>query len=93
MKTKYQRMTKEEKKILIKEYKNTEKGLYMLNKLRNLLIIGFLSYAYSIYLIITAKNIWNYVSAVTLLIAGCVFTVASLKLKSKNLNKFAIKRK
>ena len=93
MKNKYQRMSKEEKKKLIIEYKNTEKGKYMVQKLRNLIIIGVISYFYAIYLILSSKNIWNYISAGMLLVAGCIFIVASVKLKNKNLNKFAIKKK
>ena len=93
MKNKYQRMSKEEKKKLIIEYKNTEKGKYMMQKLRNLIIIGVISYFYAIYLILSSKNIWNYISAGMLLAAGCIFIVASVKLKNKNLNKFAIKKK
>ena len=56
MKNKYQRMSKEEKKKLIIEYKNTEKGKYMMQKLRNLIIIGVISYFYAIYLILSSKN-------------------------------------
>ena len=48
---------------------------------------------YAIYLIITSENIWNYISAGMLLLAGCIFIVASIKLRIKNLNKFAIKKK
>ena len=92
MKNKYQRMSKEEKKNLIIEYKKTEKGKYLMEKLRNLLIIGILSYIYSFYLIITAENVWDYIAASSLLLAGCVFIVASLKLRIKKLNKFAIKK-
>lgn len=86
-------MTKEEKKQLINKYKSTEKGKYLMDKLRNVLICGILSYIYAVYLIITAENIWNYIGAVGLLIAGCVFIVGSIKLRGKNLNKFAIKNK
>lgn len=93
MKNKYQRMIKEEKKKIINEYKNTEKGKYLLDKLRNLIIIGVLSYFYAIYLIITAENVWNYIVAGSLLLAGCIFIIASLKLRIKNLNKFAINKK
>ncbi len=93
MKNKYQRMTKDEKKKLINDYKKTEKGNYLLKKLRNLIVIGVLSYFYAIYLIITSENIWNYISAGMLLLAGCIFIVASIKLRIKNLNKFAIKKK
>jgi hypothetical protein len=93
MKNKYQRMTKKEKKELIAEYKKTEKGNYLLKKLNNVIIIGVISYFYAIFLIITADNIWNYISAAGLLIAGCIFIIASLKLRIKNLNKFAIKKK
>ena len=93
MKNKYQRMTKEEKKQLIKEYKSTEKGAYLMSKLKNVLVCGILSYIYAVYLIITAENIWSYIGAGGLLIAGCVFIVGSIKLRGKNLNQYAIKKK
>ena len=93
MKNKYQRMSKDEKKALIKEYKNTEKGKYILGKIRNVLIYGIISYIYAVYLIITAENIWSYIGAGSLLIAGCIFIVGSIKLRSKNLNQYAIKKK
>lgn len=92
MKNKYQRMTKEEKKALIIEYKKDSFGSAMIKRLTRLLIIGILSYAYAIFLVVTAENIWHYISASGLLIAGCVFIIGSLKLKIKNLNTFAIKK-
>ena len=93
LKNKYQRMTKDQKHALLIEYKNTEKGGYILSKLRNVFIIGILSYAYAVYMFITADKVWDYVGATSLIIAGCVFVGSSIKLKNKNLNKFAIKKK
>lgn len=93
LKNKYQRMTKDQKHALLIEYKNTEKGKYMLSKLRNVFIIGIISYIYSIYLFITANKIWEYISAGILIIFGCIFIIASSKLRVKNLNQFAIKKK
>lgn len=93
LKTKYQRMSKDEKKQLVSEYKNTEKGKYLLTKLRNVVIIGIISYAYAIYLILDAKNIWNYISAGGLLIAGAVFIVSSIRLRIKYLTMYAVRKK
>ena len=92
MKTKYQRMSKDEKKILLERYKKTEKGKYIFSKLRNVLICGILSYAYAIYLVIDAKNIWSYIGAGGLFVAGCIFIVASIRLRIKELTKFAVKK-
>ena len=80
MKTKYQRMSKEEKKQLVNDYKKTEKGKYMLEKLRNVLICGILLYVYSIYLIITAESKWNYIYAGGLLLFGSFFIFMSVNI-------------
>ena len=93
MKTKYQRMSKEEKKLLLKRYKNTEKGKYIMSKIRNVFIYGILSYVFAVYLLIDAKNIWSYIGAFGLLIFGSVFIVASIRLYIKNLTRFAVKGK
>ena len=93
MKTKYQRMTKEEKKKLLIDYKKTEKGKYIMEKLRNALICGILLYAYAIYMLVTAKNIWSYIGAGGLFLFGCIFIVVSIRLKIKNLTKFAVNRR
>lgn len=90
MKNKYQRMTKEEKKEIIGKYRKTEKGKYLMAKLKNVMICGIISYVYAIYLIIDAKNIWSYIGALGVFIFGCVFIVSSIRLRNKNLNKFAI---
>lgn len=93
MKTKYQRMTKEEKKQLLKEYEQTEKGSYILKKLRNVMIVGILSYLYAIYLIITSDSIAYYISAGVLLVIACIFIILSIRLKTKNLTMFAVRKK
>ena len=93
MKTKYQRMSKEEKKQLLNDYKKTDNGKYILSKLRNVLICGLLLYAYSIYLVITSKEVWNYIYAGGLFAFGCFFIFMSIRLKIKNLTKFAVRKK
>ncbi|MBE6161526.1 MAG: hypothetical protein E7158_04865 [Firmicutes bacterium] len=93
MKNKYQRMSREEKKALIAEYKQTEKGKFLLEKLRNVLISGILLFASSIYLIVTADKVWGYVGAGGLMIIACIFTFASIRLRIKNLNLFAVRGK
>ena len=93
MKTKYQRMSKEEKKILVERYKKTEKGKYVMSKIRNVFIYGVLSYGFAVYLFIDAKNIWSYIGASGLLLFGSIFIVASIRLRIKNLTRFAVKGK
>ena len=93
MKTKYQRMSKEEKKQLLNEYKNTKNGSYVLKKLRNVLIYGIILYIYAIYLLVTAEKIWNYIAAGGLFIVACIFVFMSVKLRIKNLTTFAVKKK
>lgn len=93
MKNKYQRMSKDEKKILIQRYKKTEKGNYLLTKLRNVLFCGIILYGYAVYLVIAAKNIWAYIGAASLFVIACTFTISSIRLRIKYLNRFAIKGK
>ena len=93
MKNKYQRMSKEEKKALIKRYKQTEKGKYILAKLRNVLIYGIALYAFAVYLIIDAKNIWSYIGAGCLVVIGGIFIVVSIRMRFKNLSMYAVRGK
>lgn len=93
MKNMYQRMSKIEKKDILNKYKKTPKGKYIIGKLRNLLIIGIISYIYAVYLFISSKNVWDYISAGTLFIGGCIFIISSIKLKIRNLNNYIINKK
>ena len=95
MKNKYQRMNKEEKEKLKKEFIKTKQGKDLMFRLKRLLIIGILGVICSIVLYIVAfiskEDIFDYISASLLLIASIIFIIGSIKLKGKHLNNFAIK--
>ncbi len=98
MKTKYQRMNKEEKKNLIEEYKKTTKGKESLSRLNRIMIIGLIGLIYGIgealYSYIKDEiKISDYLTIIPLLIASFIFIIMSFNLRKKELNKFAIKRK
>ncbi|MCI9279694.1 MAG: hypothetical protein HFJ02_02705 [Bacilli bacterium] len=98
MKTKYQRMNKEEKKNLIEEYKKTTKGKEMLSRLNRILAIGLIGLIYGVGLALYLYSkdgikINDYLTIIPLLIASFIFIIMSLNLRKKELNKFAIKRK
>jgi hypothetical protein len=94
MKTKYERMNKEEKKKLIEKYKKTKEGASLLKRLNRLNIIGIIGIIFSILLIIISLkdfNILDYLTIIPLFLASILFIIMSYKLKKKVLNKFAIK--
>ncbi len=98
MKTKYQRMNKEEKKNLIEEYKKTTKGKEVLSRLNRILAIGLIGLIYGVGLALYLYSkdgikINDYLTIIPLLIASFIFIIMSLNLRKKELNKFAIKRK
>lgn len=96
MKTKYQRMTKNEKKEIQDKYYKTENGKAMKNRLTRLLITGTMGILFSLYLFYTnytndGNNIWEYILSSILLVASIIFIIGSFKIKYKVLNKEAIK--
>ena len=96
MKNKYQRMNKQEKKDIREKYYKTEDGKTMYNRLTSLLITGSMGIIFALYLTYSnytkdGNNIWEYLIAAILLIASIIFIIGSLKIKTKVLNKFAIK--
>ena len=96
LKTKYERMKKSEKQNLIQEYKKTEKGKEMMNRLLRLNIIGGLLILYAIYYFISNySNLkWtDYLISIPILCIGCFFIIMSYRLRKKVLNNFAIKKK
>ena len=97
MKNKYQRMSKEEKKKLIEDYKKTELGKNNLFRFKRLLIIGIIGIVFAIVECLVAyfnkDDIWDYISAGILFIASIIFVVGSIRIKGKQLNNFAIKKK
>ena len=96
MKTKYDRMTKEEKKKLVEKYKRTEAGLAMMNRLLRLQITGIISFVLSIGLFVfhfKTIEMMDYLTIIPLFLASLLFMMMSYKLKRKVLNKFAVKNK
>ena len=96
LKTKYERMKKEEKQKLIQEYKKTGKGKEMMNRLLRLNIIGGLLIVYAIYTSVSNfSNLkWtDYCISIPIFCIGCFFIIMSYRLRKKVLNNFAIKKK
>ena len=94
MKTKYERMTKEEKKELKELYKKTSNGKVMLDRLFRVNIVGFLLLLYAVYFFLSHIESlkWSdYVISIPIFIIGLVFLILSYRLKKKVLNQFAIK--
>lgn len=96
MKTKYQRMTKEEKKEIQEKYYKTEAGQAMKNRLIRLIITGTMGILFSIFLIYSnytkdGNDIWQYILAGILLVASIIFIIGSINIRHKVLNKYAIK--
>ena len=96
MKNKYQRMNKEEKKEIQNKYYATNEGKAMKNRLIRLSIIGIMGILFSIYLIYSnytqdGNSIWQYIMSGILIIASLIFIIGSINIRSKVLNKYAIK--
>ena len=96
MKTKYERMSKEEKKKTLENYKKTYAGKAMMVRLTRLIIIGILGLLYSAFLFVyDFKDLkWSdYLVIVPLVLISIFFIVMAIRLKKKVLNQFAIKKK
>lgn len=96
MKTKYQKMNKEEKLEIQNKYYATEAGKAMKSRLTRLLIVGFMGIIFSAYLAYSnytndGNSIWQYIMAGILLIASLTFIIGSIKIRHKVLNKYATK--
>lgn len=94
IKTKYDRMTKEEKKNIREKYKKTEAGSAMFARLLRLQIIGIVSFFFSIGLLgfqWDTLRITDYLLIILLFLASVLFIMMSYKLKKKVLNQFIIK--
>lgn len=94
MKTKYERMTKEEKKELKEFYKKTSNGKVMCDRLMRVNIVGILLLLYAVYSFVShidALKWSDYVISIPIFIIGLVFLILSYRLKKKVLNQFAIK--
>ena len=96
LKTKYERMSKEEKKEVVVNYKKTEAGRVMMMRLLRLIIIGLLGFLYSIYWLISHLSDlqWtDYLVIVPLTLISIFFIVMAFRLRKKVLNQFVIKKK
>ncbi len=95
LKTKYEKMSKKEKKKIVEVYKQTETGKKMMIRLLRLNIIGVLGILYTIFLFVYEfKTIeWSdYMIIVPLLVISIFFLFMSYRLRKKVLNQFAIKK-
>lgn len=97
MKIKYKRLSKEEKKKVIAEYKKTDAGKVMYTRLTRLFIIGILGIIYSIwYFVYDYSNydltISDLLIIIPLFLASFFFILMAYKLRIKNLNDYAIKK-
>ena len=97
MKIKYKRMSKNEKKELIKDYRATDKGKNMYIRLIRLTIIGIIGIIYSIcyfsyeYLN-NSLSLSDYLLTIPLFLASIFFILMAYKLRIKVLNNYAIKK-
>lgn len=96
IKTKYDKLTKDEKKKIIEKYKKTDAGLAMMNRLTRLLFTGIVGIVLAIGLFIyeyKTIEMTDYLILVPLFFASILFIMMSFKLKRKVLNQFMIKNK
>lgn len=96
MKTRYQRLSKEEKKQCKNAYYNTNAGKMMNIRLFRLSLTGIIGILFSAFIITNNylnNNVdWTtWVCSIPLAIASIIFIIASFILRRKNLNMFAIK--
>ena len=96
MKTKYDQLTREDKKNLQIKYKKTEAGSLMLERLVRLQIIGIAGLLLAVGLFLfqfKTLKITDYLIIIPLFLASILFLMMSFKLKKKVLNQFLLKRK
>ena len=97
LKTKFQRMNKEEKKKAISRYYKTDLGKENAMRFKRLLIVGLLCLAWGIYLFIDAiikgGNYWSYSLATCMVIFGLIFLIGRVKIRSKQVNDFLTKKR
>lgn len=101
MKNRYQRMTKEEKKALRKEYRETKKS--MASRLFRIKFLGVFGELYGIgsfifdmffYKNVSGQNpsVWNYIIDGFLVVFCVVLLVAGFDISGKEYNRFAIQK-
>lgn len=95
IKTKYDKMSKIEKKDLLEKYKKTDNGKVMMDRLYRLMITGIISLLFSIGLFVfqyKKLELMDYLTIIPLFLAGILFIMMSFKLKRKVLIQYAIKK-
>lgn len=94
MKNAYQRKSYKEKKEVQNQFKNTDNGKILLNRLKRIFIVGVVLFFYSGYLIyeyfINKEFVYSFVGILSL-ISSLVFIIGANKLKIKQLNNYLIK--
>ena len=91
-KLKYHSLSKDEKIKLQEDFYKTKYGIQIKQLLTRLLIIGIIGLPFSIYLLLTYKNIWDLIIAISLLIASIIFIISSFTLRIKKLNRYLVTR-
>ncbi len=95
MKLKYQKLSKEEKNEVIKNFKNSDLGKQNKFRLIRILIIGIFSIIYSFYCLyeyMNTNNIGYLIFGITCILAGILLIVGYIKVRLKLLNAIAIKK-
>ena len=92
-KLKYYSLTNKEKYQLKNNFYQTEFGKSIDLRLKRVFIIGIIAFFFGIFLIITKKNIWDIITAISLLLASFLFIFGSFKIRINKLNDFLIKQK
>ena len=97
IKTKYQQLSKKEKKIVREKFYETDFGKSLKPRFTRLLIISILLFIYSFILILEAlikhNSIWSYVSSFIILIFALVFFFGRREIINQKVNNYLIKMK
>ena len=96
LKNKYQRMNRQEKKELYKDYIKTKDGKSYFNRLHRILYMGLILFLYTIYLVIDTilnNNSLLYSIFIGLvLLASLIFICSYYRLKITTLNNYALNK-
>lgn len=92
-KLKYYSLSQEEKKSLKEDFYKTDYGKMIKTRLDRVFIIGLMSFAFGILLIIIRTSIWDIFSGISLIIASFIFIIGSFKVRINKINDFLVKQK
>ncbi len=97
IKTKYQRLNREEKKEAREKFYKTEFGQSLKPRFTRLLVVSILLFIYAIVLLLEAiikhGSIWGYISSLIIFIFAIVFLIGRQKVISQKVNNYLIKKK